>query len=1134
MSKVRSSNGLRVLALLFSAVLLCNLPTALAETSTSMTDGITATMVTSLGYNWTAADSGGTINLVVASANAGVSLDEINITIPTVGGNPAFNVSSASSVNGTWACTGLIDDGEGNWTIFNCSTATENIDVGTQQDFTLTFHAIPLSTETVYEFNVTAFETPSYSASQNLTFGIDGAGPQFYGYRKNATYFGNDETINFGATVYDITLNTSSVSMRISSLPGGTIQSTPAAASMYLGGSEWNYTVNATLSSLPDGNYTFNLTASDNLSNSNTTLYTGWFFHDIAAPSVSLDRPANGSYRDNGPMVFNFTPSDTSLSISDCTLWITNSTGDWVQNESNSAPVNGVENNISIPYLGTGTYTWNVLCTDMVGNTSFATQNSTLIVQNRSNIMVLGIEFPLDPSPFPGQNMLINVTVKNNGSEDVGSNILLQLKADYEDDDCSSPFNTSTYNISSSFLAAGDQKSVYYNITLQSNHGTYYVCADADYTNAEADEVDNGDNTLTNSTSTELNVTLYSIHLNSTAPNATNAEVGPSDEVTVKLNVTFYNGTPVTSGIIFSKVNITDDWSHSQKQRVETVDRKNTSDFKYTYNASGVYVFNYTVPGFYVYESSTERMRYAEYGLHHIDVYVEENGTGHNYRGTSLHDSSYYTIIAPYLSISTAHVPSSTRVGDKDEIDITYSNNGNENITSNITAYEPTYDDAYVGEIDINNWNSTIIPGLNATGTYYLPNVEMEATENGTCYFLINMSVEHENEYYWYTYVKVIDIDPEATDDNTQDTTAATTTATDEYECTSNTSCDSDEWCNRNLECVSLDCPDGYVATGHACKLQSIYKIGITAFDSALSLTQGESLRTNVTVKNTGNKDITVAISVDLGLEGLEFNVTPQSASIVAGKTQIFEILINTTEATPVGKHNASFKATTSFITAKDSKSFILTVQPLPAAIDKIKTDYQNLTLVVEQLLADFESAKAQLTEGNLTALGTKVNETSTLFNLAKEAMEAGDYAAASTYMTQLNTLIASTRSLMSELGIKEGTGVVFWNSVMLWLVVAVVCIGAVGLLIYMMVPPQGYTLGKGYSPQGKRAFSSRVMDVLASLRGKMPGNKPTSASAIVGKYKMSYGGSYKKLDNAYKPQPKSVTDKMKNILKKK
>ncbi|MCK4714207.1 MAG: hypothetical protein KAT35_01425, partial [Candidatus Aenigmarchaeota archaeon] len=400
----------------------------------------------------------------------------------------------------------------------------------------------------------------------------------------------------------------------------------------------------------------------------------------------------------------------------------------------------------------------------------------------------------------------------------------------------------------------------------------------------------------------------------------------------------------------------------------------------------------------------------------------------------------------------------------------------------------------------------------------------------GTANLTVTGEYTYDGVVYSIEFINQVVVSAAGDDGNGDDDNGGTIGGI-QYDCITDSDCDSDEECDSDFMCVEIDCDAGYYATGHTCKISPVYEIEIISYEDELSLNPGESVETNLSVNNTGNQNLTVIMSVDADIEGVDFNVTPLSQAVTVGESGHFTVRFIVSEDAAIGKHTINYKATTSSI-AKDTKSFILIVQPQPDDIEEIKQSYQNLTAVVSQLLAEFNAIKGQLSGDNLTAMETKINATQTLFNSLKTSMKGEDYAQAYMYLEELNALIGSTMSLMEDLGV-SGLSAGFWNAVMIWVVVAFVCVGAVGLLIYMMVPARGYALGKGYTPQGKPSIINKLKDYVLSLRGKMPGSKPTSAGQIVQKYKPAYSEGYDKLSSSFKPQPTGVASKMKKVFKK-
>lgn len=334
-----------------------------------------------------------------------------------------------------------------------------------------------------------------------------------------------------------------------------------------------------------------------------------------------------------------------------------------------------------------------------------------------------------------------------------------------------------------------------------------------------------------------------------------------------------------------------------------------------------------------------------------------------------------------------------------------------------------------------------------------------------------------------------------------------------------------------------MSCPSGYYASNHQCKLRSVYEVDIKEYDKALYVLQGETINTSLSVKNTGNQNLTVMLAVELDAAGVNVSVTPASQEIHVDATKNFSISFDVLKNTSIGNYSGKFKVTTSS-TAKDTVSFTLVVQPLAETIEEIKASYENYTQIVEQLIADFNNIKLSglLSAQNLTMLEAKVNATKLLFDNAKAAMETGNYIQLSTLLDEIKTLVNQTRTLMEELGVAQQAGAAdFWSAVIMWLIVGMVCIGAVGLLIYMLVPPQGYALGKGYPPPGKATIVNRMKGILNSLKTRIAGGggQPT-AREIAKRAAPAYKAGYQKIGLGYTPETGGIVGKLKKIFKRK
>jgi hypothetical protein len=1164
MGRLKRLNNFRTCCT-FSAALVIGLAFLLSVSATYSTqneDGVYLELTTYSSWdNWTVSEGNDIFNFFVNNTNITLSLNEINVSVPVDGtGNALFivDVSTLRITNTTWNdlpwnCTNATVDGLDNTTVVRCNTTSADA-LTNGSKLVVSFNATAPVTagEDVYQWNVTVLnETNSYVVSQNISSGVDGQAPRISHFGANGTYFASLDNIKVWVNVTDASLNHTGVCLSIvnasnlSQTPGPPGPPITMNCDTYLGNYSWNCSFNIPISDDPppiDVNATFNVSASDTVSHSNEgSFFPKWFFIDVTAPSVTLNYPVNGSWDDDGDVEFNFTPYDSSLSLANCSVWVANSTGgEWSLNDTNDAPVNNQMNNITVYGFSTDSdqqvqYIWNVRCWDQVANSSFASQNFTLNVGNRSNIIVESISFDDSEAPYVGMNIIANVTIANDGTANVTNSTSIHICFGKSSKPCSdNNILKNTTAVPAAELTYSDSHAIQYKLPVNMSDGVYYLYAYADYSGdgAEAEQYEN-DNTNSSSFSTSLNVTINSI----TSPSTLYA----AQNVTVNVTVLYGNGTAVT-GLQLGNFTVFDTWDSKSQLDDSEVGRDEdaevagrTAGHAGFEQGSGVYLFNYTVPGYNTYTVGVDDnvwyySKYAEFGSHNISLDVAENMTG-NYRSCTDCDAGTYSITAPFLEITHTNIDE-LEVSEEKSEGFYFSNAGNADIVVDIDIDADDPDDEIVTFDDWDpEWDSSstgTLYGLDAGDTNDTYEGVMTGVAEGTGNITVLGEYTYDGQYLFYE--RIIEIEVNTPSDEDDDGDGGQTPAAAGLECVTNSSCDSDEWCNDDYECEEIECPEGYYATGHTCELVPVFEIDISGYEPEVTMLQGETVETELTVNNTGNEGLTVSLTVEMELENVSFNVTPASQAIAAGEEGNFTIMFNTSEDAKVGKHTLKYKATTTSV-AGDTQVFTLVIRPLPETIEEIKLSYQNLTALVEQLLADFSAGKGALTGDNLTAMETKINSTETLFNSLKEAMEDEDYAQAATYLDELNTLIASSRSLMEELGI-SGTSSAFWNAVMIWVVVIVVCVGAVGLLIYMMVPARGYALGKGYAPQGGD-ITDRLKGMLKTIKEKTSTGKPSSAGQIVKNYKPAYSSGYSKLGGGYKPPARSMGEKMKNVLKK-
>ncbi|MFH1638387.1 MAG: CARDB domain-containing protein, partial [Candidatus Woesearchaeota archaeon] len=132
---------------------------------------------------------------------------------------------------------------------------------------------------------------------------------------------------------------------------------------------------------------------------------------DTTEPSVTLISPEPNNESGEGSMLFEYQPFDVNLA--NCTLY-GDFDGIWSANRTNTSVINNAKNNFSL-YLEVGFYEWNVMCTDIAGNTAFASNNRTInITKPDLTVTPAGIVFS-NSLPDENEIIVINATINNTG-----------------------------------------------------------------------------------------------------------------------------------------------------------------------------------------------------------------------------------------------------------------------------------------------------------------------------------------------------------------------------------------------------------------------------------------------------------------------------------------------------------------------------------------------------------------------------------------------------------------------------------------------------------------------------------------------------------------------------------------------
>jgi hypothetical protein len=173
----------------------------------------------------------------------------------------------------------------------------------------------------------------------------------------NTQYSGqwtNTQTLSINATASDVNINYWNLSV---------YNSNSLITSNQTSGSNLNNLV--TLSVSADGNYTVNLTVTDQVNNSNTSTFN--LLVDTFAPTVNLTTPPTNVLVSLASITSTFNFTDASSSSANCTLYVGG-----IVKATNSSVLNYTNTVLTGSSLSEGNNSWYVNCTDLASNTGIS------------------------------------------------------------------------------------------------------------------------------------------------------------------------------------------------------------------------------------------------------------------------------------------------------------------------------------------------------------------------------------------------------------------------------------------------------------------------------------------------------------------------------------------------------------------------------------------------------------------------------------------------------------------------------------------------------------------------------------------------------------------------------------------
>ncbi len=784
------------------------------------------------------------------------------------------------------------------------------------------------------------------------------------------------------------------------------------------------------IGALDDGIYNLTLRIYDDVNNTNYTIQTSSLVVDNSTPVISLEYPSNNSWVPLGNVTFNYTPYSLS-NISNCTINIYNSSS--VLNSSttdNSITNNATNSFVNASYLSEGAYFWNITCYNTV-NTSASSSTYKLNVGNRADLVVTKIN--LDKSkPQDNDNITISVTVLNNGTSDMTNTTNLGFYFGTNSNPCSqTPTNTS---VVLSGISKGSSQTFNYTI-LDLNKTTYYICAKADYASNET-ETSESNNEMSSSFSTLLNVTILELNYSS------GSSVKPGNDVVLRVNVTYYDGTPVT-GLTLNNFTLRDKWvevsGHSYVDRTSSL---KVNDF--TGNTSGIYIFNYTVKS---HTSGANNGDDPEYKTHTIEL----NATSGNHTGS---DTINYEYRSPYLKITWSNEPSSIEDGkDSTSPKFKVENLGNEDI--NIENYIISGTSSLSASLYSCTIPSKIVAGGSDTCNVKITGKSVDSNEKISVNVTGN-ATDPTRHYNLKVSSAGIDVVEPATTTSTNSGSSDTTNTPGSEEgeegdfCTADNDCKDDLYCTSSHKCEAVSCSEGTVVD-HVCKTTK--KITWT-YTKSKEIMQGRNATIDVKIKNTGyvsltNIDFNVLDSYGNESSWFEIEGVPSSLSVGAQKT--ITLSISVPEDAEVKTHSFKLKLTSKQQSFEEQLSVL--VAPTNDTAELIKTEILTLKSNITEIEELFEEIKDELSEENRSYFEGKLNKIRLLYNETLKDINSSNYISANSGKAEILKEISSLKEQLSEQEEKISSGL--WSKLMWSFIILLIIAGLGGAFYYLWVPPK-------------------------------------------------------------------------------
>jgi hypothetical protein len=373
------------------------------------------------------------------------------------------------------------------------------------------------------------------------------------------------------------------------------------------------------------------------------------------------------------------------------------------------------------------------------------------------------------------------------------------------------------------------------------------------------------------------------------------------------------------------------------------------------------------------------------------------------------------------------------------------------------------------------------LAGNTSTPCYLVWRLTGNNVSSSTACSSLNITVNNMRSFNNITGISLTVVNLDTTGDST-----STTTGTTGASCTTNANCADNYYCKDGV-CTLLVCSENEHIVDHKC-VAYVDKVQITDYEKIIYVKVGGTNKTQITVKNTGDRRYDAKLNVTIG-DGISYSINSESCPLTSGAYCAFTVTFNVSNDTLLGNHSGTFKAYKLGDTSVyDSKSFTLFVLPTEERQLKLKKMFSDFQKRLETMENEYLQIKTGgfVSEANATAVEILINRSKSILSEISSYLNNEDYVSVESGLLDLNITLERIKSKIESLKLEKSLGAERFYSNIKWILIGVIIIAVViGLIIYTLLPPEGYHVKYGYTPKGQ-SFTQRIKKTFKEILEKV------------------------------------------------